>query len=491
VLHFHGFNTTIDQTVPAHLYREHVYASGANVVLVVPQGPVNMASGDFGRLMDPAGTQAMLDEVLIVLYRAGMIENPVLGPVTLTSHSGGYQAVAANLTNPPFVVRQVDLFDSLYGDIATYQAYATGGGVLRSDYTASGGTDANNMSFASAIGAATDPTQANLRDAPAVVYYVPTTHELSTREVGAYGEQLRWSEHASRRGPRIELRSVVAAGGTATVTWLAPHDDDFPQVKIQTSADGTTWNDAATASLDADHASFPLTAGARVRVVPVLDFYTDPNPSDTYRVDPDAQILVVDGFDRVLDGSWGGLAHDFAAIVGEAAGAPVATISHRAITDDNFELSAYRTVIWLCGDQSTADHTFTSAEQAAVTAYLAGGGHLVISGSEVGYEMSSVNPSWLASTAGAAFASDNSGSYSVSGAGVSATYAGPNAPYPEEYPDTFTATGSGAVVLSYATGAAAAVGIAGRAVIVGFPLELVDTDAARAQVVQALIAFAS
>ena len=35
---------------------------------------------------------------------------------------------------------QVDLFDSLYGYVATYEAFAQAGGVLRSDYTAGGGT---------------------------------------------------------------------------------------------------------------------------------------------------------------------------------------------------------------------------------------------------------------------------------------------------------------------------------------------------------------
>lgn len=148
VLHFHGFNATLADTVTAHLYQEHLYASGVNAVLVVPQGPVNDASGNFGKLMHPAGTLAMLEEVLVLLYREKRLTYPRLGEVVLTSHSGGYQAVAANLGSTLLPVTQVDLFDSVYGYESTFETFAVGGGRLRSDYTQTGGTLANNQAMA-------------------------------------------------------------------------------------------------------------------------------------------------------------------------------------------------------------------------------------------------------------------------------------------------------------------------------------------------------
>lgn len=453
VLHFHGHNTTIDATIPAHHYREQVYASGANVVLVVPQGPVNAASGDFGKLSDPDGTAAMLQEVLIVLYRAGVITRPVLGDVILTSHSGGYVATSQNLAGT-FHVPQIQLYDSVYGFISTFRDYALAGGRLRSNYTAGGGTDANNMTLASqltAMGAEVhdEPTTAALRSPDPLIYFAATSHEGSTRLDDAYGEQLRWGARRGRHGGRAELR--VCTG--TTTTFLAPADPD-----------GTTWD--------------PSTDGARVVVVPSVD---DPQPSDTYAV-ADTGLLVVDGFDRVIDGSFGGLAHDFAARVGEAAGG-ADTVSNEAVTEDGFDLSPYRVVIWLVGDDSTDDHTFTAAERAAITAYVAGGGHVILSGSEIGYDLSTVSggAAFLSSVAGATYAADDAGTNTV--AGVSFGAAG--AAYPEEYPDTFTGT----QVLAYATGASAAVGIAGQGVVVGFPLETIADDDDLADVVATLLAF--
>ncbi|HTM20369.1 MAG TPA: hypothetical protein VL172_07680, partial [Kofleriaceae bacterium] len=484
VLHFHGHSTTIDATVPGHHYREHVYASGADVILLVPQGPVDTASGNFGKLMDPAGTAAFLEEALIVLFRAGRITRPVLGQVTLTSHSGGYAAVASNIGgDQTFVVAQIDLFDSLYGYLSTYLDYALSGGLLRSNYTSSGGTDGNNLSLAAMLDDAGDPaadaaTQRNLAAAAPVVYFTAASHTGSTRDDGAYGEQLRWRAPHSRRGPRAELRTVTASGATATATWLAQTDEDVTGWRVQTSADGVDWTTAAEAAAAARSADFALAAGTRVRLVPVVTGVADADvqPSDVYRVAPDADVLIVDGFDRVIDGSWGGLAHDFAARVGEAAGA-VHTASNEAITEDGFDLSAYRAVIWLVGDESVDDHSFTAAERAAIDAYLDGGGHIVLSGSEIGYELgaSGAGAAWLAATAGAIQASDDADSLTVDGAGPLAAltgvgFAGPSAPYAEEFPDAFTATGGGAVLLRYGSGSAAAVGLAGRGALVGFPL---------------------
>ena len=51
------------------------------------------------------------------------------------------------------------------------------------------------------------------------------------------------------------------------------------------------------------------------------------------------------------------------------------------------------------------------------------------------------------------------------------------------------ATGLGAVVLAYGTGAPAAVGLAGRAVIVGFPLETIEDPDDLDAVVAALRGF--
>ncbi|MEO7331131.1 MAG: hypothetical protein ABI193_21320, partial [Minicystis sp.] len=503
VVHFHGHSTTLEATLVAHRYRQHLYASGANAVLVVPQGPVEAASSDFGKLMNPGGLSALLREVQVLLYREGKIAAPRLGQLALTSHSGGYQAVALNLApeNEAPPVAQVDLFDSLYGYEATYEAFALGGGLFRSNYTAAGGTLDNNQTMAAWLTGKGKPPvekagQRAFRDAPAVIYAAASSHNGSTRIDGAYGEQLRWKLPHSRRGPRIELRAAFEKDGVAEVRWLAPADEDVTGFLVETSKDGAAFVSAAKVGSGEDHATFPLASGGvRVRVRPVIPGLPDTLASDVYRLDAKPQILVVDGFDRILDGSYGGLAHDFSALVGESAGR-VATVSNEAITEDGFDLSSWPLILWLLGDESTFDHTFSPDEQQIVLDYVDGGGALIVSGSEVGWDLdqSPAGTFFLGHCFGAQLAADDSNSFSVAGKGPLQglgpfAYGGPTAPYPEDSPDALSPFNGGEVLLQYGNGMGAAVGLPGKAVLVAFPLELMDEPADRAALLKKLVAF--
>jgi hypothetical protein len=506
VLHFHGWNTTVASTLATHLYQQHVYASGSNTVLVVPQGPVDAPSGDFGKLMGRGGATRLLTEVLVLLYREGKITHPVRGDLVVTSHSGGYQAVAASLdlNNQPPKITQIDLFDSIYGYEASFVLFVLTGGTLRSNYSETGGTVDQNQTVAgylvkNGIKPATEATQRAFRDDAPVVAFAPVSHDGTTRVEGAFGEALRWKLKRSRHGPRVELREVSASAGSATARWLSPPDEDLTSFVVETSDDGVVWSAAAQVAASAAEATFPLAAGARVRVRPVL---RDVDPaatlaSDAYRVDPRGKVLVVDGFDRILDGSFGGLRHEFAAMIGEAVG-PAASISHRAITEDGFDLSAFPSVLWLAGDQSAGDHALTPAEQTALLDYVNAGGHLVVSGSEVGFDLgaSASGASFLDDCFGALFVADDAGSREVAGHGALATIpslaiGGPGAPYPAASPDALGITAGGAVVLEYGSGEAAAVGRSGRAALVAFPLELVPAGPPRDALVRALLAFVS
>jgi hypothetical protein len=503
VVHFHGHNTTLAATLAAHKYEGHLFASGQNAILVVPQGPVNAASGDFGKLMHEGGLAALVQQVLVVLFRDGRLEQPVTGEVVLTSHSGGYHAVALNLGGTqPFPIVQVGLFDSLYGDVDVYRGYVTAGGRLFSNYSAGGGTLTNNEALAAqlegdGVAVSRAATLVALGTSPAIVAYADTTHEGTTRVDGVYGEQLRFGLRRSRRGPRVELRAATASAGSATVRWLAPREADLEGFRVELSADGVAWTTAASVGPSVDRATFAFAAGARVRVVPAVNGVPpgDALASDVYRLDPDAQVLVVDGFDRVLDGSWGGLAHDFAAVVSEAAGA-VHTVSHRAVIEDGFDLAPYRVAVWLLGDESTADLTFSPEEQTAVTDYLAGGGGLLVSGSEVAYDLGHAGSgaAFLASALGAVFDADDSNSYSVTGEGPLVGlgpfgYGGVGAPYVEDYPDALLTAAGASVLLRYGSGKVAAVGNRGGGALVGLPLELMDRSADRTALVGALVTF--
>jgi hypothetical protein len=505
VLHFHGWNSTLASTLASHLYQQHLYASGSNAVLIVPQGPVDAPSGDFGKLMARGGVSRLLTEVLALLYREQKILSPLRGDFVVTSHSGGYQAVAATLDPTNLAPRptQVGLYDSLYGYEAVFELFALGGGVLRSNYGETGGTLDLNQTIASYLGqkgmkVATDVTRRALATEAPVIAFANTTHDGTTRIDGAYGEDLRWKLRHSRRGPRVELRTATAgSGGQATVQWLSPADEDLQGFVVEQSADGLTWTTAATTGPTAASATFPLSSGARVRVKPVTAGVAPANAlaSDGYRVDPGASVLVVDGFDRILDGSFGGLRHDLAALVGEALGR-VATVSHRAVTEDGFDLTRWRAVVWLLGDASTADVSLSAAEQTALLDYVTGGGHLVVSGSELGYDLGQTlaGADFLEQCFGAVFVADDAASHEVAGQGPlgsipSVAIGGSGAPYALASPDVLGAVPGGVVLLEYGSGRAAAVGLPGKSAYVAFPLEL-SARASLAPLARALLSFA-
>jgi hypothetical protein len=81
------------------------------------------------------------------------------------------------------------------------------------------------------------------------------------------------------------------------------------------------------------------------------------------------------------------------------AGAPdvlVNSTSNEAVISGAVILDNYDAVMWILGEESTATDTFHATEQAKVAAYLAQGGKLFVSGSEIGFDLD-------AQGAGAAF----------------------------------------------------------------------------------------
>jgi len=266
---------------------------------------------------------------------------------------------------------------------------------------------------------------------------------------------------------------------------------------VELSVDGTTWTVAAETAAQQENVTFSFNGNARVRVVPRMST-VDENDcigSDVYRLAAGAELVVVDGFDRVVDGSYGGLTHDFAAIVGQSVGA-VATVSNEALLEDGFSLDPWATTIWLLGDEARDDHAFSPSEQAVVSSYLTGGGTLIVSGSEVAYDLDNNDDGvdFLQDVFGAQYAGDDSGSYTVSGLGPLAalgsfSYAGPASPYEEDYPDWLSTTGLGVALLQYGTSTIAGVGISGQAALLGFPVELIDDEAKRQALLGALLDF--
>jgi hypothetical protein len=162
-------------------------------------------------------------------------------------------------------------------------------------------------------------------------------------------------------------------------------------------------------------------------------------------------------------------------------------------------LNTYGKVVWILGEESTVDETFSSAEQTAVTSYLNGGGCLMVSGAEIGWDIgrgTAADQLFMTNVLRAAYSSDSGGTRFVTGtaagflSGESIVFNYTNLLndiYAANYPDVLSA-GSGATVAAvYGTSAGGGSGAiiqysnaTYRTIVMGFPFETITNAATRA-----------
>lgn len=454
VTHLHGFYATVDETLADERMLELHAMSGRDAIFVAPQGPLDAASGDFGALEEPSGHARLIRDVVSVLYRDGLIEQPVIGTAVLSSHSGGYAAAASLIDQGGIPLAAVLLYDSVYGYISTFQDYVNDGGVLFSNYTATGGTDVNNLSLRDALEADGISVSHDLRTDhllinPAAIGPTSSPHDYVMRDGLAHARWLAASPLPRSPLAPPELLSVISDGTEAIVSWRASRVD--LEVLIEGSDDGVTWEEIGRGT----GSSRVVPARPQIRLVGTGGY-----PSDSY-AGGGSDWLVVDGFDRVFGGSYVAPTHDFAARLGITLGG-ASTAKDDAIAEGSIDLRDWDNVLWLLGDEGTADITFDTDTQAAITAYLAVGGDILVSGAELGYATDTT----LLDTLGITYIADDAGAQSAGGFPFGVIY-------PEDYPDVLDAEET---VWSYSTGGGAAVGHDHEVLAVGFALETMEDD---------------
>lgn len=122
IMHFHGHKTNAWRSIRGNMLREQLIKSKQNAILVVPQGPVFASSGDFGKLMNKGGTAKLLKEVLSLLHKQKVFdEKAKLGRVIVSASSGGYRPTAMTIKHGGVDLREVYLFDALYGETAIFE----------------------------------------------------------------------------------------------------------------------------------------------------------------------------------------------------------------------------------------------------------------------------------------------------------------------------------------------------------------------------------
>ena len=213
------------------------------------------------------------------------------------------------------------------------------------------------------------------------------------------------------------------------------------------------------------------------------------------------KVLIVDGDDRWQFQTSENPActnHGFCAIAGQnISGAGFETADHRSVIDGSISLANYPATVWLLGEESTADETFDTNEQALVTSYLEGGGNLFVSGSEIAWDLdrpsgpTTVDRTFYHNQLRAAYSADDASTYSFSAAAggifagnpAGAFDNGTHGTYNVDFPDVLSAINGSVPALTYVggTGGNAAIQYdgsmgGGKVINFGFPFETI-TDA--------------
>ena len=227
-------------------------------------------------------------------------------------------------------------------------------------------------------------------------------------------------------------------------------------------------------------------------------------------------MLIVNGFDRLdrylnprqaygtgeIDRVWPEKSNsfDYAVQTAEAmenydAPLRISTAANECVIGGSVQLADYDAVVWILGEESTTDRTFTATEQTLVATYLAGGGNLFLSGSEIGYELVGVGhgASFYQTTLHANYVSDDAGTYAAQGAagsifeGCAVTFDNGSQFYDVDYPDVIGPRTGATTAMTYSggTGGGAAIQYentttGSHLVMLGFPFETITTAANRA-----------
>ncbi len=160
MVHIHGWRAALEELLEKFKLVDQFRASGRNAVLVVPQGPLRAPDSFGGKLEDRDGLRRLLTEALAVLREHGVTGLADIGRVILSGRSSGYHAIAAMLDRGglPDSIREVYLFDGLYGETDRYLAWLKGGGgKLINIYTDSAGTKTESEGIMGALGQAGVP----------------------------------------------------------------------------------------------------------------------------------------------------------------------------------------------------------------------------------------------------------------------------------------------------------------------------------------------
>ena len=404
-------------------------------------------------------------------------------------------------------------FDRMPLDTYVHYAFATGADLSTHIYTITNGNGADDVNSSRVV----DNNAWNTNTLPVgnytVMVFAQDTRALTDTEYVAV--QITRQDFVPPSPPRL-LSVLNDSTNKISLRWATNADADLLGYRLYFSLDGTNWtlkeNESRLGRASAN-ISYPVNPPSTIFFrLAAVDSASPPNVSlysDVYGVrlnTSTTKTLIVDGFDRTeASGSWHDSSHAFAMTHGRSVPTDFSTSANEEIIAGTVNLQNYNAVVWISGDESTADETFSEIEQQRVQAYLQNGGKLFVSGSEIAWDLdrpsgpTQTDRDFLHNFLKASYADDNAGVYSVNGA-VSTAFEGVSlgygiivegSPYDEDYPDFLTPQGGAAAILHYGVvGNPMYAGVAfkgifpggsssGAVVYLGFPFETITTKANR------------
>lgn len=176
-----------------------------------------------------------------------------------------------------------------------------------------------------------------------------------------------------------------------------------------------------------------------------------------------------------------------------------------SVRNSDILLTNYQVLVWISGEQSSADNTFNATERTKVTAFLnAGSKNMFVSGAEIGYELAglAVDTTFYNNVLEAGYAGDDGGSYQATGvaatifAGMVMDFSPSFTVYNVDFPDKLSAINGSVVAANYTGGGSGGAAIqfsggspARKVVNLGFPFECIGSSTTRNSVMTAALTF--
>ena len=303
----------------------------------------------------------------------------------------------------------------------------------------------------------------------------------------------RWTNLLSRIAggvviPSVSLPTLHYVTGTAgsdvvNVKWQANTeptlkgyrlyyalDDDFSGWAL--AADESTLT-AATTTVSLSPNQFlvvPTNTAVHFKLTAVVPNGVNPDvesaPSDVYsrtvNITTGPKVLIVDAFDRVND--YKSRSHNFSAIyfktLRDNATMRINSAADEMIDAGTILLSDYDIVLWFTGDDSSADKVFNGTNKDKVKSFLDNGGKLLITGSEIAYNLGRSNTvaeydlNFMNNYLKASYVSDGAVAVDNPVTGITGTpfesvTLNLGESYVARFPDNINSAGGGTRILSY------------------------------------------